>query len=209
MLQVAPGRQAAHHAAAPPPSTHSHSDDEEQYDDTEAGADPSATQHPARKRQRHDPGQPSAAAAPALPAELDAGRFRDATFFISAEQKDRHGEEGFALPARGHSAISAAVLDLEAEDTAGMATQKRRRVWDSKKKRYVTLQQDETVKAGKRVPGKGAGGSGKQGQQGQQQEQPGRAYQQWQKAVGAKAAAGLGPQTKGGQAALASRCGVP
>ena len=68
------------------------------------------------------------------------GRFRDENFFLSAEKPDRHAEEGYAVADQGRGALAANVLDLTGEDNAGMLAQRKRKVWDNKKKRYVTLQ---------------------------------------------------------------------
>lgn len=142
-------------------------------------------------------------------AELASGRFRDDAFYISEERKDRHEEAGFAMVERGHNAIAAEVLDMNAEDSAGLAAQKRKRtVWDPKKKRYVTLQGNEELRFGKRVATGDAqvGTGGKKGGKGGKEEGTGRLYKQWVKQVGSKAAETLGKGVKGGQAPLASRC---
>lgn len=68
------------------------------------------------------------------------GRFRDESFFLSAEKPDRHSEEGYAVAEQGRSALAANVLELMGEDNAGLLAEKKRKVWDNKKKRYVTLQ---------------------------------------------------------------------
>lgn len=134
--------------------------------------------------------------------ELAGGRFREEGFFIAHERGNRHQESGFALAERGHNAIAAEVLDLNAEDSAGLAAQKRRRtVWDGRKKRYVTLQADEVMKGGKRVAtGASRGGAKKE------DEKKGQMYRQWVKQVGVKAAEALGKGTKGGHSSLAGRC---
>ena len=68
------------------------------------------------------------------------GRFRDDNFFLSAERPDRHTEEGYAVADQGRGALAANVLDLMGEDNAGLLSQQKRKVWDNKKKQYVTLQ---------------------------------------------------------------------
>jgi DBP10CT (NUC160) domain len=143
-------------------------------------------------------------------AELGTGRFREEGFFIAGERADRHEDAGYAIAERGQSAIAAEVMDLNAEDAEGLAAQQRRRtVWDAKKKRYVTLQAGEEVRAGKRVatgggPGSVKGGVGKKARE----EGKGRLYKQWVKQVGGKAAEALGKDVKGGHSALADRCAV-
>lgn len=68
------------------------------------------------------------------------GRFRDESFFLSAERPDRHAEEGYAVAEQGRSALVANVLDLMSEDNAGLLAERKQKVWDNKKKRYITLQ---------------------------------------------------------------------
>lgn len=68
------------------------------------------------------------------------GRFRDESFFLSAERPDRHAEEGYAVEEQGRRALAANVLDLMGEDNAGLLAERKHKVWDNKKKRYVTLQ---------------------------------------------------------------------
>jgi hypothetical protein len=67
------------------------------------------------------------------------GRFRDEDFYLSAQRPDRHAEEGYAIAEKGRGALEANVLDLMGEDNAALIERKRK-VWDNKKKRYVTLQ---------------------------------------------------------------------
>jgi hypothetical protein len=67
------------------------------------------------------------------------GRFRDEDFYLSAQRPDRHAEEGYAIAEKGRGALEANVLDLMGEDNAALVERKRK-VWDNKKKRYVTLQ---------------------------------------------------------------------
>jgi hypothetical protein len=136
----------------------------------------------------------------AVGAELGAGRFREAGFFIAAENCDKHEESGFALAERGHRAIAAEVMDLNAETSEGLAAQKRRQtVWDVKKKRYVTLQKDEVMKGGKRVTSDRAKRS-------KRDERTGQMYRQWVKQVGGNAGEALGKGVKGGHSALEDRC---
>lgn len=75
------------------------------------------------------------------------GRFRDENFFVEAERPDRHAEEGYAVAEQGRGALAANVLDLMGEDNAGLLSQRKRKVWDNKKKRYVTLQKVRTHSA--------------------------------------------------------------
>jgi hypothetical protein len=152
-------------------------------------------------RERLANGASAAEAAQGASEGLASGRFREEGCFIAAVRGDRHEEEGFALRERGqHARIAAEVLDMNADDMDGMAVQHRRKrtVWDAQKKRYITLQPDEVVRAGKRVT---LGGKGKP------DAKKGQLYKQWVKNVGGKAAEGLGKDVKGGQAALAGRCG--
>ena len=136
--------------------------------------------------------------------EPASGRFREEGFFIAHERGNRHEDSGFAFAERGQNAIAAEVLDLNAEDSAGLAAQKRKRtVWDGRKKRYVTLQADETMKGGKRV----ATGASKAGAK-KEEEKKGQMYKQWVKQVGSKAAESLGKGVKGGHSALAGRCAL-
>ena len=137
-------------------------------------------------------------------ADLAAGRFREEEFFIIGEKGDRHQESGYAMAERGRNAIAAEVLDLNAEDSEGLAAQKRKRtVWDSKKKRYVQLQPGEEMKAGKRIASKE--GAAKKGGKAER----GSMYKQWMKQVGSsKAAESIGKGVKGGHSALSQRCGA-
>lgn len=132
------------------------------------------------------------------------GRFRDAEFFVSAERPDRHAEEGYAVGDRGRGALHANVLDLTGE--GGAAAGGRKTVWDNKKKRYVTLQRDETMKAGKRVKVKGgvAKVGGKSGDDGD--GDAGAIYKKWLKRGGKKVALGSGGSMKGGASAMGDRC---
>lgn len=136
------------------------------------------------------------------------GRFRDADFFVSAERPDRHAEEGYAVGDRGRGALHANVLDLTGEDGSGTAAGGRKTVWDNKKKRYVTLQKDETMKAGRRVKVRGAvvkaGGKGGEAGEGE----AGAIYKKWLKRGGKKAASGAGGSTKGGTSTMGDRCGT-
>ena len=101
-------------------------------------------------------------------------RFRDADFYVPNEAANKHAEAGYSVAgpaargAGGAARLAAAVLDLAGDDGAGGAAAggKRRYHWDAKKKRYVGLQADEGVQAGKRArvggvaPKKGAPNAG-------------------------------------------------
>ena len=150
------------------------------------------------------PAQPLGPIVPDVVGSGGTGRFRDAEFFVSAERADRYAEEGYAVGDRGKGALHANVLDLTGEDGATVGG--RRTVWDNKKKRYVTLQKDETMKAGKRVKVKGgvAKARGKAGEDGE--GEAGAIYKKWLKRGGKKAALGAGGNAKGGASAMGDRC---
>eukprot|EP00892_Ulva_mutabilis_P001571 jgi/Ulvmu1/11414/UM075_0076.1 len=149
------------------------------------------------------PQQPLGPIVPDIVGSGGTGRFRDAEFFVAAERADRHAEEGYAVGDRGRGALHANVLDLTGED--GAAAGGRRTVWDNKKKRYVTLQKNEAIKAGKRVKVKGAAGStgGRGGDNGD--GEAGAIYKKWLKSGGKKAALGSGGGAKGGASAMGDR----
>ena len=102
-----------------------------------------------------------------------------------------------ALQERGHSAISDAVMDMNADDGEGLQQQKRRIVWDKKSHKYVQLQKNETVKAGKRV-------RTESGAKVKTSERTGEIFKKWVRRTGGKADALKA--AKGGEAALAGRC---
>ncbi|CAL8470205.1 g9747 [Coccomyxa elongata] len=104
---------------------------------------------------------------------LQQGRFQDATCFIPSIKASRYEEEGFAVHRSGaDDAMSSAVLDLMEDDTAGMAAQQRKFHWDKRKRRYIQLQPNEKVQAGKRKRTE----SGKLGQKG---DAPSGLYKKW------------------------------
>jgi DBP10CT (NUC160) domain len=135
--------------------------------------------------------------------EAASGHFRDEDFFIPTQRGDRHADSGYALDATARNALASAVLDLNAENTDGLANERRRRtVWDDKKKRYVQLQANETMKAGKRVRSNSAKGHAVA------DEKSGEMYRRWVRQVGGKAGESLGKGVSGGASALGGRCGT-
>ena len=145
----------------------------------------------------------------AAAAGASTSRFRDPEFYLPSEQSDRHLEAGLSLRGGGsygsssgaygrgaaagggnaRSALGAAVLDLAGDDGAGAGgvagSGGRRWHWDVRKKRYVALQADEAVKAGKRVRlGDGFGFSSTPSKKDNEKPPPGKSlYDRWAKAT--------------------------
>ncbi|KAL4420282.1 hypothetical protein ABPG77_005622 [Micractinium sp. CCAP 211/92] len=115
-----------------------------------------------------------------LEAEPQAGRYREAGFFISHTPEENDASEKFYDLADG--GFKDAVLDLTAEDADGMRAQSRVQYhWDKRSKKYVKLQAGETVKAGKRLKTE----SGAKGSKG-----PTGIYEKWAKKTRLRVAVG-------------------
>lgn len=87
----------------------------------------------------------SAAHHPAGDGELNEGKYRDQSFYLGRSREGRPPEETFQLD-REHAELAAAVMDLTAEDADGMAASKRKFHWDKRKRQYIQLGKDETIK---------------------------------------------------------------
>lgn len=85
------------------------------------------------------------------PGSGPTGRYRDAGFYISHQQSDNPSVERFMAVGSGDQ-IKDAVMDLTGEDAAGAAKMRSAAWhWDKKAKKYVKLNKNEAMKAGKRV----------------------------------------------------------
>jgi len=137
-------------------------------------------------------------------AEDGAGplRFREAGFFVPTVKADAAAEAGFSVGGGGEAGglggnalLGGAVLDLMADDEAGMAAGARsgskRWHWDAKARKYVRLQADESVRAGKRVRAGGASALATPGSAGSKKRraESGAAYEKWARATRLRVAA--------------------
>lgn len=87
-----------------------------------------------------------------MPVSLSKGRFRDDNFYLSHEPSSggRTAEQFLAVGSGDQ--FNDAIMDLGGEDADGEAKRKSSAWhWDTKAKRYVKLQDGETMKAGRRV----------------------------------------------------------
>jgi ATP-dependent RNA helicase DDX54/DBP10 len=85
------------------------------------------------------------------PGSGPTGRYRDNSFYISHQQSDNPSVERFMAVGSGDQ-IKDAVMDLTGEDAAGAAKMRSAAWhWDKKAKKYVKLNKNEAMKAGKRV----------------------------------------------------------
>jgi ATP-dependent RNA helicase DDX54/DBP10 len=85
------------------------------------------------------------------PGSGPTGRYRDTGFYISHQQSDNPSVERFMAVGSGDQ-IKDAVMDLTGEDAAGAAKMRSAAWhWDKKAKKYVKLNTNEAMKAGKRV----------------------------------------------------------
>ena len=75
---------------------------------------------------------------------------RDKSLYISHVKDGTNVDDTFMMEEQNME-LQAAVMDLTAEDKAGIEDQKRQYHWDKRHKKYVQLGAHETVKAGKRV----------------------------------------------------------
>ena len=75
---------------------------------------------------------------------------RDKGLYISHVKDGTNVDDTFMMEEQNME-LQAAVMDLTAEDKAGIEDQKRQYHWDKRHKKYVQLGAHETVKAGKRV----------------------------------------------------------
>lgn len=95
----------------------------------------------------------------AIPGAGPSGRFKEQGFFISHTPSD-----DVTSIAERHMAVGSgdqfrdAVLDLTNEQDTGPSLKHKRTLWhwDTKAKKYIKLQNGETVKAGKRIAAKGS-----------------------------------------------------
>ena len=94
--------------------------------------------------------EPGRAACPTAP--LACGRFRDQTFFLDATPKTAHfAERGLRGELPGSSrALTNAVMDITADDAAGVARARSLVTWDSRKRRYITLHGGDAEAAARR-----------------------------------------------------------
>ncbi|GFY85540.1 putative DEAD-box ATP-dependent RNA helicase 29 [Actinidia rufa] len=83
-----------------------------------------------------------------------AKTFKDEEYFISAVPTNQHQEAGLSVRANeGFEAnrLEAAVLDLVADDSAGLQKQKTKYHWDKRSKKYIKLNNGERVTASGKI----------------------------------------------------------
>ncbi|GAB4823750.1 hypothetical protein N2152v2_010796 [Parachlorella kessleri] len=97
--------------------------------------------------------------------------YRDPAFYISHVKGENDAADRFY--GLGDGGFDDAVLDMTGEDAEGMKRQKAQFHWDKRSKKYVKLQPNEVVKAGKRVRTE-SGGKGRDAA-------PGGLYKKWAK----------------------------
>ncbi|KAG9440335.1 hypothetical protein H6P81_020500 [Aristolochia fimbriata] len=87
-----------------------------------------------------------------------AESFKDEEYYISSIPTNQHLEAGLSMKADqnfGSNRFDAAVLDLVADDSAGMQKQKSMYHWDKRSKKYVKLNNGERVTASGKIKTEG------------------------------------------------------
>ncbi len=119
------------------------------------------------------------------PGSGPTGRYRDTGFYISHQQSDNPSVERFMAVGSGDQ-IKDAVMDLTGEDAAGAAKMRSAAWhWDKKAKKYVKLNKNEAMKAGKRV--RTESGATKRAGEG-----PSGIYERWSKKTKVSIGSGAG-----------------
>ncbi|KAK4572593.1 hypothetical protein RGQ29_030851 [Quercus rubra] len=83
-----------------------------------------------------------------------AKSFKDEEYFISSVPTNHHMEAGLAVRANqdfGSNRLESAVLDLVADDGAGMKKQKSQYHWDKRSKKYIKLNNGDRVTASGKI----------------------------------------------------------
>ncbi|KAK7841174.1 putative dead-box atp-dependent rna helicase 29 [Quercus suber] len=86
--------------------------------------------------------------------ERKAKSFKDEEYFISSVPTNHHMEAGLAVRANqdfGSNRLESAVLDLVADDGAGMKKQKSQYHWDKRSKKYIKLNNGDRVTASGKI----------------------------------------------------------
>ena len=121
----------------------------------------------------------------AAPGSGPTGRFRDNGFYISHQPSDNPSVERFMAVGSGDQ-IRDAVMDLTGEDAEGAAKLRSAEWhWDKKAKKYIRLNKNEVMKAGKRVKSE-SGIKTKEGSTGM--------YQKWAKKTKISIGSGTGAE---------------
>ncbi|KAL5571703.1 hypothetical protein UlMin_021498 [Ulmus minor] len=83
-----------------------------------------------------------------------AKSFKDEEFYISSVPTNQHSEAGLSVRSKGDfgsNRLESAVLDLVADDTAGMQKQKSVYHWDKRSKKYIKLNNGDRVTASGKI----------------------------------------------------------